>query len=291
MEEYIFFNNKLLLKSEAKISIESPGFLFGDGIFETMKSYGGKIYEFNLHLERLISSMKTLKYVLKQKESLKQVIKKSIEKLLKANNLSDCKANIKIIVCRGKYTKKLDIESTGDFDLIIMASLLKSINKYFYENGATVISSSIRRTSEENFIYRHKLINYFENILAKNEADSLEAQEAVFLTYNGYVLEGATSNFFIVVNNNVITPPLTQNILPGITRKVVIDLCKKNSIKITERIIMYNEIADSDEIFLTNSILEILPVKKFDNFEIKNDVPGEITEKLMLLYKNINSIS
>jgi len=289
MEEHIFFNNKILLKSKAKISIESPGFLFGDGIFETIKSCGGKLHDLDLHLERLVDSMKALKYALMQNELFKSSIKKSIEKLLEINNLLNCEANIKIIISRGIYAKKLDMESTRDFDLIIMASLTSSINKHYYGKGVNIISSAIKRTSEENFIYKHKLINYFENIFAKNEANCLKAQEAVFLTCDGYILEGSASNFFIVVEGNVITPSLSQNILPGITRKIIINLCKKNNINISERKIRYEEIAGSDEIFLTNSILEVMPVRKFDNFEFKDNVPGDTTKKLMCLYKEYES--
>ncbi|MCE5330189.1 aminotransferase class IV [bacterium] len=284
MEEYIFFNNKTLPKGKAKILIQSPGFLFGDGVFETIKSYSGYICRIDLHLERLLNSLRTLKYVPEQPESFKSLIRESIRNLLKINNLSDREANIKIIVSRGTYGKKLDIASAGNSDLTISASPIGNKDMEYYGKGVNVISSAIKRTSDENFIYKHKLINYFENVYAKNEAASLNAQEAVFLTYNDFILEGATSNIFFVFNDIVVTPPLTQNILPGITRRAVIDLCKENNIKIIERMIRYEEIADSDEIFLTNSIFEILPVKKIDNFKIKG-APGNITKKLMFFYK------
>lgn len=285
MEEHIFLNDKIISKSQAKIFTSSPGFLFGDGVFETIKAYSGHVYGIDLHLDRLTGSLKTFKYALWQTDLFKPIAKETISSLLEINHLTECEANIKIVVSRSTYGKKFDMRSSENYDLMISASFIDKANTKHYEKGVNVISSIIKRTFSENFIYKHKLINYFENIYAKNEALSLNAQEALFLTYNDFILEGATSNIFFVFNDIVTTPPLTQNLLPGITRKTVIDLCKENNIKVVERAITYKEIACSDEIFLTNSLIEILPVKKIDDFEIKNNVPGDITKKLMLLYK------
>ncbi|MDD5660049.1 MAG: aminotransferase class IV, partial [Actinomycetota bacterium] len=225
MEEHIFLNDKIIPKSQAKIFTSSPGFLFGDGVFETIKAYSGHVYGIDLHLDRLTGSLKTFRYALRQTDLLKSIAKESISSLLEINNLTECEANIKIVVSRGMYGKKFDVTSSENYDLMISTSFIDNANTKHYGKGVNVISSIIKRTFSENFIYKHKLINYFENIYAKNEAFSLDAQEALFLTYNDFILQGATSNIFFVFNDIVITPPLTQNLLPGITRKTVIDLC------------------------------------------------------------------
>jgi len=134
-------------------------------------------------------------------------------------------------------------------------------------------------------LYSHKLINYFENIYAKDEARRNGAKEAIFLTRDRLVLEGASSNIFYVKGNTVFTPPLTQNILPGITRKAVIDLCRENGIRVKERKIYYLDFIKADEIFKTSSIAEVVPVRKVDRFEYGKRIPGDITLRIMELYR------
>ena len=128
-------------------------------------------------------------------------------------------------------------------------------------------------------------MNYFENLYAKNEALSKNAYEAFFLTVDKLVLEGAVTNIFIVRNDVVYTPSLSQNILPGVTRSAVIGLCRENDIKVRERKIHYRDLIDASEVFLTNSVIEILPVKKVDIHSIRGPVPGEITSRLVNLYR------
>jgi len=281
MFKYVFVSGKLVIESKAKISVKDRGFLYGDGLFETLRSCGGYIFMLDAHLQRLFHSLKVLEYNLPfDKEYIKDALRKTISK----NNLGKRDAYIKIIVTRGIHSGELNFSGGYKPDLIIIAEKLKPYPEVDYTEGINIITSSIRSPRLGSPIYCHKLLNYFENIFAKNEAHYNRAQEAVFLTRGHLVLEGATSNIFFVKRSTVYTPPLTQSILPGITREVVIKICRENRIKIRQKKVHYRDIINADEIFKTSSVAGIVPVKKIDRFVVAGKVPGNITWKLMKLY-------
>jgi len=284
MTEYVFINNTYTDSKKAAVPVSDSGFLFGDGLFETMRAYRGNIPAFDMHLDRLFSSMRELRY--NSDFFTPENIRSAVFKLLLKNNLLDTDAYIKILVTRSSYRQKLIFDYQSKPGLIIFAERLKGYPEDFYKNGINIFSSSIKRNAVGNDTYRHKLINYFENVFAKNEAQANQAQEAFFMTRDKVVLEGATSNIFTVKNNKVFTPLLTQNILPGITRQLVIDLCRKNRIKFSEKRIHYFNLIEADEIFLTNSIMEIMPVKKVDSHAAESGtVPGPLTAEIRRLYR------
>ena len=185
--------------------------------------------------------------------------------------------------------KKLPYRPTGHYvakhQNIIIAKKLKPYPTELYSTGVDIISSDISRSALGNSIYGHKLMNYFENLYAKDHAYSQGAFEAFFLTKDKLVLEGSTTNIFMVNGNIVYTPPLTQNILPGITRKVVLDICRGNSIRVREKKLHYRDLIGAAEVFLTNSVAEIIPVKKVDIHNTGRPVPGDITSRLLNLYR------
>ena len=281
MFNHIFVNGKLLIESKAGIPVRDRGFLYGDGLFETLRSYKGFVFMLDSHLERLFHSLKILKYNLPfDKEYIKEALKKTINK----NNLAGKDAYIKIIVTGGIHSGELHFRGRYRANLIIITDILNTYPERDYTEGINIASSSIRRSSIGNPLYFHKLLNYFENIFAKDEAHYNEAQEAIFLTKDHLVLEGASSNIFYVKGNTVYTPPLTQNILPGITREVVIDICNENRIKVRQKKIHYRDIINADEAFKTSSIAGIVPVKKIDRFALAGEIPGGITARLMESY-------
>ncbi len=283
MIKHVFISGKLVIESKAKIPVRDRGFLYGDGLFETLGSYGGYIFMLDAHLERLFFSLKVLKYDLPfDKEYIKDALRKTIDK----NNLGKRDAYIKIIVTRGIHSGELHFGGGYKPNLVIIADSLTPYPKVDYTEGINITTSSIRRPAIGSSLYCHKLLNYFENIFAKNEAYYNKAQEAVFLTRDHLVLEGASSNIFFVKRNIVYTPPLTQNILPGVTREVVIMICRENGIKVKQKKVYYREIINADEIFKTSSIAGIVPVKKIDRFVVARKVPGNITSKLMELYRD-----
>jgi branched-chain amino acid aminotransferase len=283
MPEHVFINGKYLRPGNATVSIESAGFMYGDGLFETIKCNDGEIFNFNLHLERLFFSLRVLRF---NPSFTAEYIKTEAKNLLARNNLLKGDAVIKIIIARKSYTDRFRFNYMQEPDLIITAKRLKGYPQSFYKNGIKLKSSSIIRTAMRNEIYRHKMLNYFENIYAKNEAYDDEAQEAVFLTRDRVILEGASSNIFIIKNNMVLTPSSNLNILPGITRKIIIDICRKNRIRISERKLHYFNITEADEMFVTNSIMGVMPVCMFDTYKIGNcKIPGRLTENISKLYR------
>ena len=285
MTEYIFINNTYTDSRKALFPISSDcGFLFGDGLFETMRAYRGNVLAFDMHVERLFSSMRQLRY--STDFFTAENLRSAAFKLLLKNNLLGTDAYIKIVVARSAYRQKLIFDPESKPGLIIFVKKLFGYPDDFYKTGVNVFTSSIKRNAVGIDIYRHKLINYFENVFAKNEAAANRAQEALFTTRDKVVLEGATSNLFTVKDDKVFTPPLTQNILPGITRQFVIDICRKNKIKFSEKRIHYFNLLEADEVFLTNSIMEIMPVKKVDSHAIVNGtVPGPLTTKIHKFYR------
>jgi branched-chain amino acid aminotransferase len=282
MFSYIFFNGKLIKEDKTIISINDPGFLYGDGIFETIRSYSGFIFKLDEHLQRLFSSSRILRHNI---DFDKNYLIAALNELITRNKLRKCDAYIKIMITRGNYKDRLKFDYSSKSNLIIITRKLIPYPDEYYKNGIKVISSTIRRNSLGNDLYRYKLINHFENVFSKNEAYLQEAQEAIFLTKDRIILEGSASNVFFVKNEVILTPPTTQDILPGITRDIVIDLCNKNNLKVSQRKIHYHDIIDADEIFLTSSIMEIMPVREFDKYKIGERIPGSITSGLMLLYK------
>jgi branched-chain amino acid aminotransferase len=215
-------------------------------------------------------------------------IRTAVFKLLLKNNLLGTDAYIKIVVTRSSYAQKLIFDPKSKPGLIIFAKKLIGYPDSFYKKGVNVFTCSLKRNALGNDIYRHKLINYFENVFAKNEAAANNAQEALFTTRDKVVLEGATSNLFIVKDGKVFTPGLTQNILPGITRQMVIDICRKNKINFAEKRIHYFNLLEADEVFLTNSIMEIMPVKKVNGHDVGSGaVPGLVTAKIHESYRSM----
>ncbi len=278
---HIFINGKLFIESRAVVPVMDRGFLYGDGLFETLKSYKGSIFMLDPHLDRLLHSMKILKYDIQfDSEYIKDALKKTITR----NCLSGKDAYIKIIVTRGIHRGELHFSEKYRTNLIIIADALNEYPEKDYTEGVKIITSSIRRTSIGNPLYSHKLLNYFENLFAKDEAHHNEAQEAIFLTDDHLVLEGATSNIFYVKGNIVYTPPLNQNILPGITRQTVIDICAENRIRVRQKKIHYRDMINADEVFKTSSIAGIVPVKKIDRSVLTGKVPGPVTARLMISY-------
>jgi len=285
-KDIIMINGEIRESNKAFISVKNSGFLYGDGLFETIPVYKGKAYLFDEHILRLYSSLMFFGYKKISLEIFKSELKRDVVKLLKAKDLNGENANLKIIVSRGAYKKRLDFSSGAESETIIFADKFDGYNTDYYEQGVDIIISSIKRVPYQNCIYRHKTLNYFENVFAKNEALLKGAFESLFATVEGLVLEGSISNIFMTKEKTVYTPSLDFNILPGITRKKVLDICMENNIKTVECKLSLDDFYNADEIFLTSSLAEVMPVKKIKNFTPREDVPGELTKKILNIYRN-----
>jgi branched-chain amino acid aminotransferase len=282
MVDHVYINGRFYTSAKAKISIDDRGFLYGDGVFETMRSYKGKVFMLLMHLERLFHSLRALKFSPGFDQGM---VIDALYKTIAKSGLAKIDSYIKVMVTRGKHSGALHFGEKGKCSLVIIARKLKPYPGKYYAGGVDIISSSIKRQDLGEQVYRHKLMNYFENLYEKDRAYSQGAFESVFLTRDKLVLEGTTTNIFMVKRSTVYSPPLTQNILGGITRKVILQLCQANRLRTWEKKIHYRDLINAHEVFLTNSIAGIIPVKKVDVHEIGNTIPGKITSRLSDLYK------
>lgn len=257
LNKYIFLNGKIISETEGYISSKDRGFLYGDGIFETLRSYNGRPFKLTEHLERLHSSSEGLKIPLKYTI---EELSKSVKELLETNNIPD--AYIRITLSRGTGNNGLAINGNSNPTLLIQARPFKPYKRELYEKGMALIISKARRSTSCP-ISCHKTANLLTGILLKEETKEKSANEAIVLNTDGHVAECIVSNIFIAYNKNVITPSLGTNILPGITRRTVLDICKDSGIFAGEESFRIETLMNADEVLLTNSLMEIMPVKLF----------------------------
>ncbi len=281
MNSYIFLNGKIISDAEGHISFKDRGFMYGDGIFETLRSYNGIPFKLAEHLERLQSSAKKLKI------SFEYTIKglsKSVKELLKVNNIPD--AYIRVTLSRGIGNNGLGINDNFESTLLIQAKPFMPYQKELYKEGMSLTVSRARRSTSCP-ISRHKTTNLLTSILLKEEAKGKSAQEAIILNTDGYVAECIVSNIFIVDSGRVMTPSLDTNILPGITRKTVLDICRNNKIPASEDRFKIETLIKAEEVFITNSLMEVMPIAKVEGNKVGKTIPGEITSQLMSAYKSL----
>lgn len=275
-----FLNGKFVPLKNARVSILDRGFLYGDGVFETMRSYDERVFQLERHIDRLLTSLKILRIKIPY---TKNKLSSLINKALRLNKLNN--AYIKLLVTRGVAPGGIDIPKTAKPTLLIYASPLRGIPESIYKKGIGINFACVDK-NEKSFIARIKSLNYLDNILARAEVRDAGFDEAVFINAKGNVAEATTSNIFMVKKDVVITPPPTAGLLPGITRQVVIEIIKKYfRSKIYERNIRPGYLLNADEIFLTNSILEIVPVVKLGKERIGKGRPGAFSRIIRTLYK------
>ncbi|MCX7913212.1 MAG: branched-chain-amino-acid transaminase [Thermodesulfovibrionales bacterium] len=274
---YVFLNDKIVPASEAKISIFDHGFLYGDGVFETMRSYGGVVFKLDEHIQRLFRSAR---FINLEVGRTPEEIKKALYKTLNANDLTD--SYIRVSLSRGYGPIGIDPDLCKENTFTIITTEFKRYPDSFYLEGVDAIISNIRRNPKEALNPLIKSMNFLNNILAKIEAKKKQAFEAIMLNMEGYIAEGTVSNIFFVKDSSLYTPSLECSILDGITRGVVIELAKKRGIGVQEGKYIAEELLKADEIFLTNTSLEMVPVKRVNDTEFK---VGEIYKLLHEEYK------
>ena len=277
MPEKVFLNDKLVDIGDAGVSVADGGFLYGAGLFETMRSYGGVVFAIDLHLDRLFASAESLSI---NNTYEKDYMADAVKKVLEANKLSD--ARIRLTLTSGSMSLAAEeIRST----LLITATKLEPYPVDFYKNGVMVVLSPYRQNANDPTC-GHKTLNYFSRIKALNLARMHRATEALWFTADNKLAEGCISNVFLVKDSTVYTPPLDTGVLDGVTRKVVCEIARENSIDVVEKDLYINDCLEADEMFLTNAIMEILPVCKVEKHTVGKGEPGEITKKLEEYFKN-----
>ncbi len=288
--QQIYIDGNLLPREEAKISVFDHGLLYGDGIFEGIRSYNGRVFKLEEHIDRLYNSAKAIMLKLPW---TKQEIIEAILFTLRANQLQD--AYIRLIITRGIGDLGLDPRKCPCPSIIIIADKIVLYPEEFYRNGLEIVSVATRKNIPDALNPAIKSLNYLNNVLAKIESTNANAMEAIMLNLDGYVTEATGMNVFIVKTYDkdseykavLITPPTWVGILKGITREMVMDLAISHNIKVKEDVITRYDLYTADECFLTGTAAEIVPVIKIDGRIISDGRPGKITQKLLKEFHNI----
>lgn len=279
----VYINGKFYEKNEAKISVFDHGLLYGDGVFEGIRSYSRLVFKLKEHIERLFESAHTimLEIPLSREQLMKAVIA-----TLKANNLKD--AYIRLVVTRGEGDLGLDPRKCkGHATVIIITDKIALYPEKFYKEGLDIITVPTVRNLPEALNPQIKSLNYLNNILAKIEAVNAGSEEAIMLDSLGYVAECTGDNIFIVKRNHLYTPPQCMGTLRGITRDTVLEIARKLKIPVHEHVLTRHEVYISDECFLTGTAAEIIPVVKVDGRVIGAGKPGKLTLGLMRKFKEL----
>lgn len=282
MDLIVYLNGDFVKTGEAKVSIYDRGFLYGDSVFETIRAYNCHIFKFQEHIQRLYNSLKDIGMTMPVSPNM---IYKAIKLLLQYNQIKD--AYIRVTITRGEAPIGLNTSLCSQPTVLIVVEPLRGYPQQWYLNGISLVTVSQRKIPEFCIPSTLKSSNYLVNILAKKEALSKGAQDALLLNLEGYVAESTTSNIFLIKDKSLLTPALSSGILGGITRQTVLELAENRRMDITQRHILPEEIFRADECFLTSTIMEIMPVIYCDGTQINKGQPGKITRLLMKDYKKM----
>jgi branched-chain amino acid aminotransferase len=279
MSEIVYLNGTLIPRSQASISVMDYGFLYGFGLFETMRAYGGQVFRLDRHLSRLARSAETLGL-----SGGIPDLTDAVMATLQANRLSE--ARIRITVSFGEGGMAPDLGTCHNPTVLILASHYQPYFEAVYLQGFRAIVSAIHRNSHSP-LSRLKSANYLESILARQEARAAGFDEALFLSDTGLLAEASMSNIFLVSDGILLTPSDESGILPGITREVVLELAAQLGVSAIEKSINLGEVFRAQEAFLTNSLIEIMPLTEVSGQPIGSGRPGVVTRQLMTEYRKL----
>jgi len=271
----IYMSGKLVDEKDAKVSVFDHGLLYGDGVFEGIRTYNGKVFMLEAHIDRLFRSAKAID--LKIPMSRKEICKAVVE---------TCKANrtyngyVRLVVTRGVGTLGLNPYNCKKPQVIIIAASIQLYPEKLYKEGMAIITVGTVRNHTEAINPGIKSLNYLNNILAKIEAINGGVMEAIMLNTHGYVCEATGDNIFAVRGNMLMTPPSSAGILEGITRNIVMELASKNGMQVVETNMSRYDLYTADEVFLTGTAAEIVPVVEIDKRTIGKGKPGPVTLRL-----------
>ena len=272
----IWLDGELVDKEQAKISVFDHGLLYGDGIFEGIRFYNGRVFRLEEHIHRLYDSAKAI--LLNMPWTQAEVCKFTCETVA-ANGLQD--GYIRLVVTRGEGELGLNPYLCPKSSMFIIASTIKLYPEDHYQKGLAIITCATRRPAPAALMPQVKSLNYLNNIMAKVEAIQGGALEAVMLNEQGYVAECTGDNLFIIKKGELHTPLISDGALDGITRAVILEIAQKLGIKVLERSITRYDVFIADECFLTGTAAEVIPVVSLDKRVIGTGEPGEITKKFL----------
>ncbi len=279
----IYIDGKYYPKDKAKISVFDHGFLYGDGVFEGIRSYGGIVFKLKEHIDRLYSSARAI--MLGMPLTKEEMIEAVLETLRK-NNLKD--SYIRLVITRGVGDLGLDPRKCPKPSVIIIAvPMLQLYDEEKRRRGISMIVSWTRRDPVDATSHEIKSLNYLNSILAKIEANNAGADEAIILDTHGYICEATGENIFVVKNGKLYTSPRASGALPGITASVIKRIAAELGYEVIERNLTVTELYEADEAFLTGTGAEIMPIREVNKRKIGEGRIGPITEKILEEFKKI----
>jgi branched-chain amino acid aminotransferase len=278
----VYIDGEFVPSNEAKVSVFDHGYLYGDGVFEGIRAYKGRVFKLDKHLKRLYESAHSI--MLNIPLTIDEMEEKVLE-TLRRNNLQN--AYIRLIVSRGKGDLGLDSRKCPKATVVIIADNIKLYPQEMYENGLKLVTVPTRRNLPESINPMIKSLNYLNNILAKMEAVQAGVEEAIMLNSEGYVVECTGDNIFIIKNGVLITPPVSMGALKGVTRDTVLEIAEKMGIPTKEVVFTRHELFVADEAFLTGTAAEVIPVVEVDRRKIGNGKPGDITNALIKEFRKL----
>jgi len=278
----IYLNGKLVDKQDAKISVFDHGLLYGDGVFEGIRVYNCLVFKLKEHIDRLYNSAQAILLKIPMK---KEVMIKAIIATLRANKLRD--GYIRVVVTRGEGDLGLDPRKCKTPSIFIIADKIVLYPKELYQKGLSIVTVPTPRNIPEALNPQIKSLNYLNNILAKIEAINFKAEEALMLNKDGLVAECTGDNIFMIRDCMLITPPTAMGILAGITRQCALNLSSKLGLKTKEKIITRYDLFNADEVFLTGTAAEIIPVVGIDGRTIGSGKPGKFTLNLIKEFRKV----
>jgi branched-subunit amino acid aminotransferase/4-amino-4-deoxychorismate lyase len=273
MAQKIFLNDGLVDFTQAFISSADAGFLYGAGLFETMRASNGVVFALDAHLDRLFASSEKLKINIRGDRAF---VADSIYQVLNANELKD--ARIRLTATSGAINAE-----KAEPTLLVTAVNFEPYPKEYYDKGIIAVLNSYRQNPAD-ILTGHKTTSYFSRISALAVAHQKRAAEAIWFTVDGRLAEGCISNVFLVKGSALLTPSLKTGILPGIARKTVLEVAGSNSIKAEEAELAIDDLLGADEVFITNVITQVMPVVAVESHNVGNSKPGMMTKKIIALY-------
>ena len=282
MSRQIYISGKFVAQEDAKISVFDHGLLYGDGVFEGLRAYSGKVFRLDEHITRLYESAKAIWLTIPMSQDQ---MCEAVNESVRINTIKD--GYIRLVITRGAGTLGLDPNRCSNPQVIIIADAIALYPTELYENGLEIVTVSVQRMHPAALSPRIKSLNYLNNILAKIEGLQAGCIEALMLNHKGEVAECTGDNIFIVRHGELWTPPLDAGILEGVTRDAVIEIAREAGIKVHESPLTKHDVYIADECFLTGTAAEIISVVKVDNRTIGTGKPGSMTRDLEKRFKKL----
>jgi branched-chain amino acid aminotransferase len=282
----VYVDGKYYDEAQAKVSVFDHGLLYGDGVFEGIRAYNGRVFKLKEHVDRLYASAKAILLTIPLSPA---AMTRAVVETCRRNKIRD--GYVRLVVTRGVGTLGLNPNRCKKGSVIIIAGKIQLYPEALYRNGMEIVTVPTTRNLHNALNPAIKSLNYLNNILAKIEANNAGVEEAVMLNAEGFVAECTGDNLFLVKHGELLTPPLSAGALYGITCRVVMELAEEEGCRVSEPNLTRYDLFNADECFLTGTGAEIVPVVKIDGRVIGRGRPGRLTRKLVTRYHALTQVS